>query len=235
MTTRALEQQDFREIEVRFEQLYSALVYDILDQMGLPNQCLDLAIKPLQRDMVIVGPAFTIAGGPDPRPKEEWPRDPRLDNYALFDAIKPRHVIVVAAAGELHCGHWGELMSNAAKARGAVGVVIDGGIRDGRLLSKIEDWPVFARYTSPIESKSRYRVWDIQCPIAMSGSLTSQVRVNPGDWVFGDMDGVIVIPAAAVGEVLGRAEEAKVVEDRVRQEIRRGVSVAEVYERYGRL
>ncbi len=235
---KTVERRDPSEIQrtsSRFLSLYSAAVYDVLDEMGLPSQCLDLAIKPLDRTMVVAGPAFTIVGGPDPRPKDEWPPDPRLDNYGLFEAIRPQQVVVVAAAGEVHCGHWGELMSNAAKARGAVGVVIDGGIRDGRLLFEIEDWPVFARYTSPIESKSRYRIWDIECPIAVSGSLNSQVRVNPGDWIFGDMDGVLVIPAEAVGEVLVRAEEAKTVEDRVRSEIRRGVPVPEVYAKYGRL
>ncbi len=69
----------------------------------------------------------------------------------------------------------------------------------------------------------------------LEGSLNSQVPVNPGDWIFGDMDGVLVIPAEAVGEVLVRAEEAKTVEDRVRSEIQRGVPVPRVYAKYGRL
>ena len=72
-------------------------------------------------------------------------------------------------------------------------------------------------------------------PIALTGSLTTQVRVNPGDWVFGDMDGVVVIPAAQVETVLARAEEVSGIEDRSRNEIMNGADVADVYAKYGRL
>jgi regulator of RNase E activity RraA len=72
-------------------------------------------------------------------------------------------------------------------------------------------------------------------PIALSGTLTSQVRIDPGDWVFGDVDGVVIVPAAVVDEVLTKAEAAREVEDQVRADIRRGVPVRDVYRKYGRL
>jgi len=95
---------------------------------------------------------------------------------------------------------------------------------------------VLARYTSsPVESMLRYRIWDVEVPLALSGTLTSQVRLDPGNWVFGDMDGVLVIPEEVVEEVLTKAEEAKEVEDKVRAEIRRGMPVKDVEAKYGRL
>jgi regulator of RNase E activity RraA len=226
---------DVRGTAERFKRLYTALVYDILDEAGFPNQCLDLAIRPLDRNMVVAGPAFTVFGGPDPRTDAEYPEDPKVANFGLFDALTDACIIVIASGGERVCGHFGELMSNAAKVRGASGVVIDGGIRDSKQLFEIEDWGVFVRYTSPIESDLRHRVRELQVPIAMSGTLTSQVRVEPGDWIFGDLDGVIVVPRDFVGEVLAKAEEAKRIEDLVRAEIRSGVPVGDVHRKYGRL
>jgi 4-hydroxy-4-methyl-2-oxoglutarate aldolase len=219
----------------RFMALYTAAVYDTLDEMGLPNQCLDLSIKPLAHDMKLAGPAFTVLGTTDPRDDDEYEHGQKTADWGIFDAIYQDCVVLVVANGERHCGHWGELMSTAAKARGAAGVVIDGGIRDGSLLFAIEEWPAFARYTSPIESKHRYRIRDLEVPVAASGTLSSQVRVDPGDWLFGDMDGVLVVPQGVVDEVLERSEEAKAIEDLVRIEIRQGAHVRDVYKKYGRL
>ena len=219
----------------RLKRLYTALVYDVMDEMGMPNQCLDLAIKPLDRRMRVAGPAFTVVGGPDPRTDAEYRPVPKVANFGIFEAMYDGCVPVVNASGERQSGQWGELMSTAAKARGATGVVLDGGIRDGNLLFEIKEWPVFARYLSPVESRLRYRVWDIEVPIAISGTLTSQVRINPGDWIFGDMDGVVVVPTDALEEVLRRAEEAKVIEDKVRAEVSQGAAIQDVYKKYGRL
>lgn len=223
------------ETAARLKKLYSALIYDIMDEERLPNQCLDLGIAPLDRMMQVAGPAYTVAAGPDMRVHDELPSNPKLENFGVFTHMYPGCVPVVAAAGERQSGIWGELMSNASKARGARGVVIDGGIRDGRLLFQIPDWSVFARYTSPIESLGRSRIRDLEVPISMTGTLTSQVRVNPGDWVFGDMDGVLVIPQEGLFDILDKAEKAAAIENRSREEVQAGVPVAEVYAKYGRL
>lgn len=219
----------------RLKALYSAVVYDVMDEMGLPNQCIDLGIAPLSPDMQVAGPAYTVAAGPDMRRREEMPPNPKLADFGVFTHMYRGCVAVVAAAGERQSGIWGELMSNASRARGATGVVIDGGIRDGRLVREIDGLAVFARYTSPIESLHRSRIRDLEVPISVTGTLSSQVRVDPGDWIFGDGDGVLVIPRDALDEVLAKSEEAKDVEDKVRQEVQAGVAVAEVYNRYGRL
>jgi regulator of RNase E activity RraA len=226
---------DVAQTAKRLEALYTAVVYDVMDEMGLPHQCLDLAIAPLDRSMQVAGPAFTVMAGPDVREREEIPPDTKLADFGVFTQMYEGCVVVVGAAGERQSGIWGELMSNASRARGATGVVIDGGIRDGRLVREIEGLGVFARYTSPIESLRRSRIHDIEVPISMTGTTTSQVRVNPGDWIFGDEDGVLVIPAGALEEVLAKSEEAKDVEDKVRQEVQAGVPVIDVYNKYGRL
>jgi regulator of RNase E activity RraA len=218
----------------RLKKLYTAAVYDIMDEMGLRYQCLDLGIKPIERTMRVAGPAFTITGQSDARSDDEYDRADVKD-LTFFRQMYPGCVVIVAAAGERQSGHWGELMSTAAKARGATGVIIDGGIRDGNILMEMTDWPVFTRYLSPIESKLRYRISAIEKPIAVSGSLSSHVRIDPGDWLFGDMDGVVVIPAAAVKDVLARAEAVGALEDTVRAEIAAGADVKAVFDKYGRL
>lgn len=218
----------------RLKRLYTAAVYDVMDEMGLPNQCLDLGIKPLERRMRIAGPAFTIACAADAR--VDWEYDnAEVKKFTFFRRMYRGCVVIVSSGGENRAGHWGELMSLSAKARGAAGVILDGGIRDGNILLAMEEWPVFTRYLSPIESKGRTRIRAIEEPIAVGGALTSQVRVNPGDWLFGDMDGVLAIPAKQVDEVLRRAEEIGGVEDQLRAEIAAGADVTAVFEKYGRL
>jgi 4-hydroxy-4-methyl-2-oxoglutarate aldolase len=219
----------------RLKALYTAVVFDVMDEMGLPHQCLDLAIAPLDRSMQVAGPAFTVMAGPDMRERSEMPPNTKLADFGVFTQMYDSCVVVVAAAGERQSGIWGELMSNASRVRGATGVVIDGGIRDARLVREIEGLGVFARYTSPIESLRRSRIHDIEIPISMTGTTTSQVRVDPGDWIFGDEDGVLVIPKDALDEVVAKAEEAKDIEDKVRKEVQAGVPVTDVYNKYGRL
>lgn len=221
------------EMRQRFLTVASASVYDVLDKMGYPNQCLDLSIRPLRDDMKLAGPAFTILGTREPLYGEEFPCA-EFDNFALFDRLEPGCVVVINAEEDRLVGHWGEMMSYGARNRGASGVVIDGGTRDKAGILKIANWSCFARYTSPIESEQRWRPRKSQVPIFVSGTLTRLVRVDPGDWIVGDVDGVIVIPKKIAYDVLWAVEDIERREELSRQELAAGAPIREVFEKYQR-
>lgn len=227
---------DNEEMAARFREIPSATVFDTLDRMGRPNCVLSLGIKPLRHEMRVAGPAFTVKGTRDPRHHDEEAnvRPPKFDNWGMYRAMYPGCVVVIDGGPDEHCGLTGEMMSYQSKQYGARGVVVDGGIRDGPGLLLIPDWPVFVRYTSPIESARRYCYVDFEVSVYLSGTLSGYVRVNPGDWIVGDMDGVIAIEKEIAQEVLAKAEEVNQRERQSRQALREGVSFDEVFRLYKR-
>jgi regulator of RNase E activity RraA len=224
---------DISETRNRLIKSFSADMYDVLDKMGYPNQCLDLNIKPLRDDMKVAGPAFTYWGMREPRFDADLPR-PDFDNCAIYERFYPGCVVVINAEKDDQVGHWGEMMSYGARNAGASGAVIDGGTRDKANILKIADWSCFARYTSPVESKKRWRPKECQVPILMSGTLMRHVKVNPGDWILGDSDGVIVIPQEILQDALAAVEELSRIEELSRRDLAKGDTFKEVYNRYGR-
>ena len=126
--------------------------------------------------------------------------------------------------------------SYTARQFGAKGVVVDGGTRDREGLVAIPDWPVFARYTTPIESKKRWRSLEFQAPIFfVTGTLTSEVRVEPGGTcIVGDPDGVLVVPKTIAHEVLLAVERIEENEEGTRRDLADGLPVAESIATYGR-
>ena len=212
----------------RYRKLYTGAIYDILEDKGLPNQLLSLDIKPLKLDMKVAGPAYTVKGVRRPT-AEAWSGKP----VDLLGGITPDCVVVYDPGNEHRSGHWGELTSNAAAVKGCQGVVVDGGARDGTKHLQIPNWSCFCRYTSPIEAGTRQKIVAVQKPIFMSGSLTTVVRVEPGDFIFGDLDGVLVVPKALAAEVLSEAETKVAAEDKGREEVRKGVDMREVGRKYG--
>jgi len=231
-----MENIDINEMISRFLKIASATIYDVLDYMGLPNQCMSLGIKPIKYGMHVAGPALTIRGNREPRYKDEYLEAfPKFRDFGTFRAVYPGCTVVINAEKDQVCGHWGEMMSYSAKQLGATGVVIDGGSRDLEGLLAIPDWPVFLRYTTPIESEKRWRAEDINVPIYVTGSLTTVIRVNPGDWIVGDSDGVMVIPKELALEVLFKAEEVEIREEGTRRELAAGVPIKRVFEKYKRM
>jgi 4-hydroxy-4-methyl-2-oxoglutarate aldolase len=122
---------------------------------------------------------------------------------------------------------WGELLSTASVARGATGAVIDGYTRDVRQIRDMQ-FPVFSTGMYPVDSAGRSMVIDYDCPVSCGN-----VIVHPGDIVFGDVDGVVVIPAQAAQEVIRRALEKVEGENITRDELRKGATLREVYDKYG--
>jgi regulator of RNase E activity RraA len=124
--------------------------------------------------------------------------------------------------------HFGELSCETAKSRGGRGAVIDGGIRDIDYILKL-GFPVFSRYQTPQDIGSRWRLLDYNVPITIG-----DVRIEAGDFVVGDRDGVVLIPQSVAEEVIRKAEEVILTEDAVRKAILDGVHPVEAYEKFGR-
>jgi regulator of RNase E activity RraA len=137
----------------RFKKLYTGLVYDILDGMGLPNQALATDMRPLRADMIVAGPAFTIQGINDPNGDPEL-RDRRIK---LFKAMRHPCVDVRDCSFDTRVAHYGEMNAVLGRANGVVGAVIDGGIRDSRHLLEM-NFPTISRYHSPVGAPRRLHV-----------------------------------------------------------------------------
>ena len=215
--------QDIDPLLARLVRLHTALVSDVLDALGHRTGVMDFRIRALGRTRQLAGRAFTLASAPIDEPE----RVPYEQLLAAYRHMSPGDVVVVATNGELGSGVWGELLSTAARARGATGAVSDGLTRD---LEQIEElgFPVFARGTSPTDSAGRQAVHAFGGPVVCGG-----VEVRPGDVVFGDTGGVVVIPAALADQAVRLAEEKHGGERLVRAELERGDDPAEVFARYG--
>lgn len=206
--------------------LYAAVLSDTLDSLGLMSQALQPFIRPLDETLVLFGRART--GLYMPRYDVEPGRNPYAVEMALVDDLKPGEVAVFACQGPTtRIAPWGELLSTASVARGAVGCVTDGLVRDVRQIREMR-FPVFHGGIGPLDSKGRGEMMAMDVPVELGG-----VRVLPGDYVFGDVDGVVVIPQARAAETFHLALEKVTAENRTRDELRAGAKLAEVYARYG--
>jgi 4-hydroxy-4-methyl-2-oxoglutarate aldolase len=138
-------------------------------------------------------------------------------------------VSVWACGGSTACAHWGEIMSTAARERGCTGAVLDGGVRDLDFVNAME-YPVFAAFQNPASSIGRWEITAYQVPVKIGETV-----IRPGDFVFGDIDGVVIVPGELTEEVLLAAEDVYRREKGMREELRRGVSVKDAYAKYGSL
>lgn len=223
-------QPSLQEIVERYRKLDSALIYDTLDAMGLSAQQLDLAIKPLDINMVVAGPAFTSKSVVSEETKKvSSPRlEVRTNSYQMLKAMTPGCVYVEDVGNDPVSGGLGENMGISVKLAGATGVVCDGGTRDRKALITM-GFPVFSRFSSCTFSWGRRRFIDYQIPIRLSGHVSKWVTVNPGDFIFGDCDGVLVIPQDLTLEVLEGAEKVAEIEEEQRKHLLAGEEREEVY------
>jgi regulator of RNase E activity RraA len=205
------------------EQLYAAVLCDALDQVGFRQQAMRADIRPLYPEAVVVGRALTMQSVDVYEPEENVYEH----EIAAVDSLGPGNVMVASTQQSTRTCLWGELLSTASAARGANGAVIDGYTRDARLIQEMQ-FPVFSTGMYPVDSAGRSMVIDYNCTINCGG-----VIVHPGDIIFGDYDGVIVIPQAAAHEVIERAVEKVEGENITRQELRKGATLRQVYDKYG--
>jgi 4-hydroxy-4-methyl-2-oxoglutarate aldolase len=202
--------------------LYTPVVGDILDALGRYHQFLPQPIQPMREAMIVAGRAMPVlmidVHGPQAKPFG-------LLTEALDDLQAGE--IYVAAGGNMRCAYWGELLTAAARTRGAVGAVIDGFHRDTPKVLE-QNWPVFSRGRFAQDSSVRTKVIDFRCPIEIGG-----VWVEPGDLVFGDLDGVVIVPRAIEDEVISRALEKASQEKVVRKAIEGGMAATAAFKRFG--
>ncbi len=203
-------------------ELYTPVVGDILDSLNHCHQFLPPTIRPLATEMRLLGRAMPVLQADV---FEEQAEPFGLMTQALDDLQTGE--IYVATGGTKRCANWGEIMTAAARARGARGAVINGYHRDTpRVLEQA--FAVFSQGGFGQDSRPRMKVIDFRCTIEIDG-----VSIKPGDLVFGDRDGVLVIPARLEEEVIELALEKARGENRVRREIENGISATEALRKYG--
>lgn len=216
-------QNDTELFDMMEARLYAAVIADALDAAGYREQALCHTIRPLHPETVVVGRAMPVLCVE----VYEIPEQPYQQEIAAVDSLKQDDVLVGSTNGSTRICFWGELLSTAARARGARGTIIDGFIRDARQILAMR-FPVFTTGLSPLDSNGRGDVIAYNVPIECGG-----VTVHPGDIVFGDADGVVVIPKAVETAVITAALKKMSGENRTRDELRAGATLREVYDKYG--
>ena len=202
-------------------------VADVLDDLGLLDQGLHPSFAPHPGAGKLAGWAHPILG--EMRPYGTAGGDP--DKMAACEQLQAGSVSVWAGRGEGVC-FFGELIAIGMKERGCVGALLDGGIRDLVWIGRL-DFPVYARYRTPIQSIGRWKVVDSAVPVQLPGATTDAVVVNPGDFILADDDGGIVIPVDLAETVLERAEALGAREVQIRRDIAAGMSLAGALAKFG--
>lgn len=184
---------------------------DAMDRLGIAGQC--SMIMPLDRSFRLVGQAYTLRYGPI-----------GVDGGTVgdyIDDVEAGHAVVLDNGGRTDVTVWGDLLTSTAFRRGVAGVVIDGVSRD--IDRSIElGFPIFSRGTWMRTGKDRVRVEAVQEPVSLGG-----IRILPGDWLRGDGDGLVAIPAARIDEVIAVAQEVHDAEDRIREAIDKDMPLRE--------
>lgn len=219
---------DVQDVNARYMKLYTALVYDAMEAFGLHGRALESGIYPLVHTMKCAGPAFTWLRRSTPE-SDTWTRQVSLGSMR---SMTPGCVLVNDPAGNDNCGQFGEITATAIRARGVTGYIGDFSTRDSNALIEM-DFPTFVRCRNPVEGLGRCVVYDYQVPIYLRG-IDGKILINPGDYIFADNDGVVVVPKDMTLKVLEQAETWFYAEGQSRAAIAAGEDPIEVYNKYGR-
>jgi 4-hydroxy-4-methyl-2-oxoglutarate aldolase len=210
----------FRHVETN---LYTAVIADSLDDLGYRSQAMREHLRPLTPQYTFAGWARTVSC----MDMYHVPPDPYANEIEAVDSILPGEVVVVGTAESTRNAPWGELLSTAAKARGARGAVVDGLVRDVKKIEAL-GFAIFAAGMKPVDSKGRGLVVDYNRPVECGGVL-----VSPGDLIVADYDGVMAVPAEAVPDVIRLATEKASLENHTRDDLVAGAYLRDVYTKYG--
>jgi 4-hydroxy-4-methyl-2-oxoglutarate aldolase len=201
----------------RARKLDATALSDAMDRLGIAGQC--LGIKPLDHSFRSAGRAFTILYGPAGKPPGT------VGDF--IDDIPPGSVVVIDNGGRENATVWGDIMTMVAHRRGLAGTVIDGACRDTHLALSL-GYPIFSRSYSMRTGKDRVQLEGVNTPVNIGDA-----RINPGDIVRGDSDGVVVIPREHEDAVLSAAEEIDAKEEQIRRFVQDGMTLSEARRQIG--
>ena len=204
------------EILKTIENLSCTDLSDAMDRLGIPGQC--LGIMPLDRSFRLAGQAWTLRYG-------TVGQDPGSVG-AYIDDLGPGQIVCLDNQGRLDATVWGDLLTSTATSRGVGGTVIDGVCRDVDRALELS-YPIFSRGNWMRTGKDRVRVEAVAEPITIGG-----VRIEAGDWLKGDGDGVVSVPQARIAEVLAAAIEIHEAEEHIRAAIESGTSLRQARKDY---
>lgn len=213
-----------REICERYEKLYTGAVADILDEKGFRRQCLAPDFRPIFPEKRAAGFAFPALG----EACADVSYDCRPAILQFLKSIPAESMVVFDPGREKVCAAWGEFMALVARNNGCRGVVVDGPIRDTEMIMQA-GFQIFGAGFWPVSSVGRWRPVHVGQPVLVRG-----VEVRPGDLVLGDVDGVVIVPKPMVEEVLLAAEACYQAERSMKEELRAGKTMDEVFAKYGR-
>ncbi|KAK1063723.1 hypothetical protein LTR74_009198 [Friedmanniomyces endolithicus] len=207
--------------------LTTAVVGDVLDAMGYHHQFLPPGIVPLQPGRKLVGRAMPVLQEDRPTPTNQPEDKPFGLLFEALDDLKEGEVYLATGSTAAHYALFGGLMSTRAQHLKAAGAVLDGYVRDASEIEKL-GFPVFSRGLYAQDQGARGKVTRYRCAVTIG-----DVRVEPGDMLFGDPEGVVIIPKAVEQEAVRRAVEKASTENRVEMAIRNGMGAGEAFETYG--
>ena len=224
-------QSDDELFQLARRELFTAVVGDVMDTLGLQRQFLSPRIQPLQGDMTVLGRAMPVLEADVFAENVTGSANPLMQkSFGLMlealDDLKPNEVYICTGSSPTYA-LWGELMSTRAMRLGAAGAVVDGYSRDTRGVLALS-FPTFSYGRYAQDQGPRGKVIDFRVPLEMNG-----VRIMPGDVVFGDIDGVCIIPRAAEREVFTKALEKARGEKLVAKAIREGMGAVEAFRKFG--
>ena len=222
---------------------YGGNVSDSLNALGVRDTVFSDRFKPLRQGMQLVGRALPIKLhsqvdlDPERRKALEarWEAEgghPQKRMMREVDKQPDGSILCFDCGGDLQPAHFGEMSCHLAYSHGCRGMLLGGNCRDTQYVLKMEDFPIFSFGTRP-NAFGGWGITEVNQPIFLPGHLTHYVKVMPGDFIFGDNDGVQLIPGRLVDEVLLRVESIFDHENKERQEIASGIPVDEVYRKFG--
>ncbi len=201
----------------RASRLDTTALSDAMDRLGIAGQC--LGIKPLDHKFRLAGRAFTILYGPSASPSGT------VGDY--IDDVEPGGIVVLDNGGRENATVWGDILTWVAHERRVGGTVIDGACRDTHLAYQL-NYPMFSRSYSMRTGKDRVQVEGMNCTVNIGDA-----RVDAGDILRGDADGVVVLPKAHENAILDAAEQIDTVENEIRRAVQSGMTLRQAREKHG--